>query len=94
MACAVRVAAQDVPADTVQTQQLNEVVVEAQMQSASPTELTYIPTSRQKNASQTGMDLLRQMAIPQLQIDPVENTVRCNAGEDVSLFINYLPASQ
>ena len=34
MACAVQVAAQDVPADTVQTQQLNEVVVEAQMQSA------------------------------------------------------------
>lgn len=94
MACAVQVAAQDAPADTVQTQQLNAVVVEAQMQSASPTELTYIPTSRQKNASQTGMDLLRQMAIPQLQINPVDNSVKSNAGEDVSLFINYMPASQ
>ena len=94
LGCAVRVAAQDAPADTVQTQQLNEVVVEAQMQSASPTALTYIPTARQKNSSQTGMDLLRQMAIPQLQTNPVENSVKSNAGEDVSLFINYLPASQ
>lgn len=94
LGCAVQVAAQDAPADTVQTQQLNEVVVEAQMQSASPTALTYIPTARQKNASRTGMDLLRQMAIPQLQINPVENSVKSNVGEDVSLFINYLPASQ
>ena len=53
-ACAVRVAAQDAPADTVQSQQLNEVVVEAQMQGASPTALTYIPTARQKKCFANG----------------------------------------
>ena len=49
----------------------------------------YIPTSRQKNASQDATDLLRRMAIPQLVINPGNNKVKDVFGNNVSIFINY-----
>lgn len=51
-------------ADTLKTQELNEVVVEATMQRTGAQKSTYIPTTKQKNASQSGVDLLNHMAIP------------------------------
>lgn len=80
--------------DSVKTRELDEVVVEAQMQRTSSTSTTYIPTSKQKNASQNAVDLLRQMAIPQIQINPVSEAVTDNAGSEVAIFINYLEASK
>ena len=80
--------------DSVKTRELDEVVVEAQMQRTSSTSTTYIPTSKQKNASQNAVDLLRQMAIPQIQINPVSEAVTDNAGDEVAIFINYLEASK
>ena len=48
--------------------QLKEVVVEADQQNISASVSTYFPTSKQKNASQSGIDLLNRMAIPQLAL--------------------------
>ena len=76
------------------TQHLDEVVVEAQMQRTSPTSITYIPTGKQKNASQNAVDLLRQMAMSQIQINPVSEAVTDNAGGEVAIFINFLEASK
>ena len=39
-------------------------------------------------------DLLRQIAIPQIQISPVSDAVTDNAGVEVAIFINYLEASK
>ncbi|MBD5363322.1 MAG: hypothetical protein HDR79_00005, partial [Bacteroides sp.] len=80
--------------DSIKTQNLDEVVVEAQMQRTSPTSATFIPTVKQKNASQNAVDLLRQMAMPQIQINPVNEAVTDNAGGEVAIFINYLEASR
>ncbi len=80
--------------DTLKTQGLNEVVVHAQMQHTSPTSTTFIPTSRQKNASQNAIDLLRQMAIPQIRVNPITDAVTNNAGQEIAIFINYLAASK
>lgn len=80
--------------DSIKTQELDEVVVEAQMQRTSPTSTTFIPTVKQKNASQNAVDLLRQMAMPQIQINPVSEAVTDNAGGEVAIFINYLEASK
>lgn len=80
--------------DSIEAKELNEVVVEAQMQRISPNSTTYIPTGKQKNASQNATDLLRQMAIPQIQINPVSEAVTDNAGGEVAIFINYLEASK
>ena len=64
------------------------------MQRTSPTSTTYIPTGKQKNASQNAVDLLRQMAMPQIQINPVSEAVTDNAGGEVAIFINFLEASK
>lgn len=58
--------------DTIKSQELNEVVVQAQMQRTSSAKSTYTPTGKQKNAAQNAVDLLRQMAIPQIRINPID----------------------
>ncbi len=81
-------------ADTLKTQELNEVVVQAQMQRTSSAKSTYTPTGKQKNAAQNAVDLLRQMAIPQIRINPIDETVTDNAGSNVAIYINFLEASK
>lgn len=80
--------------DTLKTQELNEVVVQAQMQRASSAKSTYIPTGKQKNAAQNAVDLLRQMAIPKIRINPIDETVTDNVGGNVAIYINFLEASK
>ncbi len=78
----------------VNATQLGQVKVEAQAASAYPDRTVYIPNNRHKNASQNATDLLRQMAIPQIYINPEDNSVKDNAGTPVTVFINYMQASQ
>lgn len=80
--------------DTITTQELNEVVVQAQMQRTSSTKSTYTPSGKQKNAAQNAVDLLRQMAIPQIRINPIDETVTDNVGGSVAIYINFLEASK
>ena len=69
--------------------QLSVVSVEADNTLLSTDKNIYIPTSSQKNASQNAADLLRRMAIPQLVINPADNTVKDVFGNHVAVFINY-----
>lgn len=85
--------AQSAEPDSINVQELNEVVVEAQLQSTSATVSTYIPTSKQINSSQTATDLLNRMAIPQLS-PGMGNSIKTNTGKDVNIYIDYLPASE
>lgn len=81
-------------ADTLKIQELNEVVVKAQMQRTLSSKSTYTPTGKQKNAAQNAIDLLRQMAIPQIRINPIDETVTDNVGGNVAIYINFLEASK
>ncbi|WP_303031070.1 hypothetical protein [uncultured Duncaniella sp.] len=81
------------PTDSIKTQELNEVVVEARNQRLGADVSTYIPTAKQKNASQTAADLLNRMAIPQLRISP-NDEIKDMAGKSVDVFIDFLPASK
>lgn len=85
--------AQNAGTDSIRTENLNEVVVEARMQTTSATVSTYIPTSRQKNASQTGTDLIDQMGIPQLKVTLGSN-IETNSGKPVAVYIDFIPASE
>ncbi|MCM1356685.1 MAG: TonB-dependent receptor family protein [Staphylococcus sp.] len=76
-----------------QAVKLGEVKVEAENSHLYSDRSVYIPTSRQKNAAQTAIDLLLQMAIPQLSINLVNHTVTTLTGQNVALYINFLPAS-
>ena len=79
--------------DSVKSQELNEVIVEAQMQRTDAKKSTYIPTVRQKNASQTGADLLDQMSIPQLNVT-LNGNIQTNSGKEVAVFIDYIPVTE
>lgn len=85
--------AQSAEPDSIKTQELNEVVVEAQMQRTDAKKSTYIPTARQKNASQSGADLLDQMSIPQLKVS-LGGNIETNSGKQVAVFIDFIPASE
>ncbi len=71
---------------------LKSVTVEGENAKLYADKSVYIPTPTQKNASQTGTDLLSQMAIPQLGYIS-GNSIVTNGGKPVAVFINYLPAS-
>lgn len=86
--------AQTEVADSVRKQTLGEVVVEASNQRTSSNVSTYIPMARQKNAASDAISLLSQMAIPQIEVDPVGQAVKTASGQNVSVFIDYLPATR
>ena len=90
---AIAAMAQSEATDSIKTQELNEVVVEAQMQQTSATSSTYIPNKKQKSSAQNAVDLLQQLAIPQITINLVDNAVTTISGQNVAIYINYLPAS-
>ena len=79
--------------DSVKTQNLDEVVVEARLQRTGAQKSTYIPTAKQKNASQSGADLIDQMGIPQLKVT-LGNSIETNSGKTVAVFIDFIPASE
>lgn len=71
-----------------------QVVSIAAAQSQTSTDRTiYRPTNRQKNASQTAVDLLRNLAIPQITVNLVDESVTTLAGAPVVIYVNGLPAS-
>ncbi len=90
--CAGNAAGQQVEQDSIRTEELNEVVVEASLQRTDAKKSTYIPTTRQKNASQSGADLLDQMSIPQLKVS-LSGNIETNTGKKVAVFIDYIPAT-
>ena len=72
---------------------LGTVTVEADNAMLYADKSVYLPTRIQKNSSQTAIDLLEHMAIPQLAMIS-GSEVKTLSGQPVSLFIDYLPASQ
>lgn len=72
---------------------LGTVTVEAENAHLYSDKSVYMPTATQKNASQSGSELLNYMAIPQLGIIS-RNSITTNAGKPVAVFIDYLPASE
>ena len=73
---------------------LSTVTVEAANSQLYADRSTYIPPQRQKNAAQNAVDLLRQMAIPQIRVNPNDETVTDNTGGNVAIYINSLEASK
>lgn len=72
---------------------LGTVTVEADNAHLYSDKSVYMPTATQKNASQSGSELLNHMAIPQLGIIS-GNSITTNGGKPVAVFIDYLPASE
>lgn len=73
---------------------LNNLNVEADNQLLASDKTIYLPTQQQKKASQTAVDLLARMAIPQLSIAPGSDEVKDVFGNNVVIFINYMPTGK
>lgn len=72
---------------------LGPVTVEGENAHLYSDKSVYMPTVTQKNASQSGSELLNHMAIPQLGIIS-GNSITTNGGKPVAVFVDYLPASE
>lgn len=73
--------------------QLKSVTVEGENASLQSERSIYRPTPRQKNASQTAIDLLRYLAIPQINVNLVDESVTTLTGSAIAIYINGLSAS-
>lgn len=91
---AVTAMAQSETTDSITSHELNEIVIEASNQRVSSNISTYIPLGRQKDAAADAISLLSQMAIPQIEVDPLSQAVKTASGQSVSIFINFLPATR
>lgn len=87
------VMAQTETPDSIKAQELEEVVVKGRNQRLGAEVSTYIPTSKQRNASQTAADLLNRMAITQIKIS-ANDDITDLAGKSVDVFIDFLPATK
>lgn len=92
-AIAIAAIAQSETPDSIKTKELGEVVVKAKLQRTNAQKSTYIPTTKQKNASQSGADLIDQMGIPQLKVT-FGSSIETNSGKPVAVFIDFIPASE
>lgn len=72
---------------------LKEIIVEGDNYFKIDDGISYIPDKRAKKASYSGVSLLTMMAIPSLIVDPSNNNVTTSSGENVSFFIDFIPAS-
>lgn len=88
----ISVLAQEI--DSLKTVKLSEVVVEAQMQKTSAQSSVITPTMRQKSSAQNAIDLLRKIAMPEININLMSKAITTQTGAGVALFINYIPASK
>lgn len=79
--------------DTIRTQELEEVVVEARTQRVIDRGVAYTPTNKIKKTATDATRLLELMNIPQLNITPGTMYVKTYAGKDVGMFIDFKEAT-
>ncbi len=73
---------------------LSAVTVEEQSATIYSDKTVYVPTRSQKGAAHNAVDLLRIMAVPQIKVKPIDDTVTDNFGQKVMLYVNGLEASE
>lgn len=76
--------------DTTKTH-LKEVVVEGQTRIVQQDHVSYIPTKRQKNGANSGVGLLYNMMIPQLNVDKLNESIQSTNGRRVSVYKDGAP---
>ena len=73
--------------------ELSEVVVEGDAVIQKVDRQILLPNKEQLGASSDGMSLLQNLQIPRIVVNPVENSVKTLANQDVQLRINGIEAS-
>lgn len=86
--------AQEAESDSVVVHELGEITIVADSQRTTATKTVYVPTSSQKSTSSGGVSLLSRMEIPQINVNPITESVRTADNQALALFINYHPATE
>lgn len=88
----LRFAPQDtITADVVlsdKTNSLAEVVVKGEVVRVSDNSIVYLPTQQQKNSSNSGISLLYNIMLPELNVNPFTNSVSSTDGSSLSMYID------
>ncbi|MCH5247263.1 MAG: hypothetical protein J1E99_03805 [Muribaculaceae bacterium] len=72
--------------------ELNEIIIKASNQRVSADSSIYIPSKRQKDSAADAISLLSQMAIPQIDVNPLTKSAKTVTGKDIKIFIDYVAA--
>lgn len=72
---------------------LQEIVVQGDSRYISDDKNLYVPSKQEKAISAGGTDLISAMSIASLRVSPVDNRIQTSMGENVSTFIDFLPAT-
>ena len=92
LTCAMSSMAQSANNDTLRMDtsmfKLAEVTVEAQSVIQKVDKQILLPNREQRKASHDGMSLLQNLQIPRIVVNPVENSVKTLANQEVQLRIN------
>ena len=97
LTCAMSSMAQSANNDTLRMDtsmfRIAEVTVEAQSVIQKVDKQVLLPNREQRKASHDGMSLLQNLQIPRIVVNPVENSVKTLANQEVQLRINGIEAS-
>ncbi|MDE6008470.1 MAG: outer membrane beta-barrel family protein, partial [Muribaculaceae bacterium] len=70
------------------------VTVQGNSQILNNNKATYYPTTNEKKSATDAINLLQRMAMSETRIDPLTKKILTPDGEEISLFINYVAATE
>lgn len=85
--------ADEVAADSVPPQELHEIVVKGSSVVRKGNAIILHPTKRDRRFASGGVDVLSNMHLPEIVVNPLTGEVTGSDGEKVAMFVDYLPAS-
>ncbi|MCI8997747.1 MAG: outer membrane beta-barrel protein [Muribaculaceae bacterium] len=80
--------------DSIESQQLNEVVVKASRRIIRGDTLCVIPSSSQRKFNVTGYELLRSMMLPGLRVNTITGELTTNDGQKAVVLIDGRPVDR
>lgn len=80
--------------DSTQSRELQEIVIEGNTRMLVKNGAIYTPTTAEKNSATDAVDLIARMQIPQINAVSGSNSITDRFGNNIDIFINYLPATE